>query len=153
MNWMQSRDGRDLAGGALLIAIGLLFSGYGWSHYSLGRVASMGPGMFPAVLGLLLALTGLLIFLPALLRKGPMPRFEGRPLFFVMAGTVAFALSIERLGMVVGIFLLVGLCSSADSKLGWRARFLLASGLSIAALLIFVYGLGIPIRVFPWSNR
>jgi len=153
MNWLQSRDGRDIVGGALLMVIGLAFAIYGASNYNLGRVANMGPGMFPTVLGVMLAITGLLILIPGLLRKsGEWPKPELRPLFFVMAGTVAFALSIGRLGIIAAIFLLVGLCSEADGRLGWIARFLLASGLSVAVLLIFVHGLGIPIRVLPWSH-
>jgi len=153
MKGLLSRDGRDIVGGALLVVIGLAFAGYGAWHYNLGRVASMGPGMFPATLGLMLAFTGLLILIPGLLRKGgEWPRPELRPLFLVMAGTIAFALSIQRFGIVVAIFALVMICSSADGRLGWIGRLILASGLSIAALLIFVHGLGIPIRVLPWSH-
>ncbi|MBX3661589.1 MAG: tripartite tricarboxylate transporter TctB family protein [Burkholderiales bacterium] len=150
MNWLRQKDGRDLIAGALLIAIGMFCALYAAHHYPLGSVSRMGPGMFPAVLGYVLAALGLLIALPAWFRRGSLPRPEFRPLFFVLLGTLVFALTVERIGVVPAIFLLTGLSVLADSKLGIIGTLLLAAALSAAAVLIFLFGLGIPIHPFVW---
>lgn len=150
MNWLYQRDGRDLIAGTLLISIGLFSALYASQHYPVGTVTRMGPGMFPATLGYLLAVIGALIAIPAWFRSGSLPKPERRPLFFVLLGTIAFALTVERIGVVPAIFLLTGLSVMADNKLGILGTLLLATALSIAAVLIFLVGLSIPIHPFVW---
>jgi hypothetical protein len=144
------RDYRDLIGGAILIVVGIAGALYASAHYPLGTVQRMGPGMFPTAIGYVLAGLGALIALPAWIRRGPLPVPELRPLLLVLASVLVFAVTVERLGMVPAIFLLTGLAVLADNKLGVVGTLVLASGLSVGAWLIFVFGLGIPIYAFIW---
>lgn len=150
MNWLYQRDGRDLIAGMLMIVIGVFSALYASQHYPVGTVTRMGPGLFPTTLGYLLAAIGALIAIPAWFRSGSLPKPEGRPLLFVLLGTLVFALTVERIGVVPAIFLLTGFAVLADNKLGIIGTLVLAAALSAAAVLIFLFGLGIPIQPFKW---
>lgn len=79
---MMRRDYRDFIGGVVLIVIGLGAAVLAWLHYPLGLVTHIGPGMFPAGVGVLLASMGMLVMVPALFRVGPaLPKLEFRPFF------------------------------------------------------------------------
>jgi hypothetical protein len=144
------RDYRDLIGGAILVVLGIACAVYAHHHYPLGSVSRMGPGMFPVAVGYLLAGLGVLIALPAWIRRGTLPIPELRPLLLVLGAVVSFALTIEWIGMVPAIFVLTALAVLADNKLGVIGTIVLASALSGGAWLIFAVGLGIPLYPFIW---
>jgi hypothetical protein len=106
--------------------------------------------MFPVAVGYHLAGLGLLIALPAWIRRGTLPLPELRPMLLVIAAAIVFALTIERVGMVPSIFLVTGLAVLADNKMGVLGTLVLASFLSLGAWLIFSVGLGIPLQPFIW---
>jgi len=144
------RDYRDLIAGGLLIVVGVGSAWYAGTHYRIGEVSRMGPGMFPAALGVLLAVIGFFVALPAWFRRGTLPMPEFRPMFLVLASVIAFAVMVDWAGMVPAIFLLTGLAVLADNKLGVRSALVLAVVLSFSTWLIFRVGLGIQLRPFVW---
>ena len=147
---MHSRDFRDILAGGLLIAIGLIAAINASMSYPLGSLRHMGPGMFPAMLGWLLAGLGMLVLLPALFRTGQLPRPEMRPLITVCAALVAFAMCIRTLGLAPAIIATVLVSVLADNKLGFFGALVLACVLSLTAVLVFVYALGMPLQVVNW---
>ena len=72
-----------------------------------------------------------------------------RPVIFVTASLVMFGLTIERLGLVVSILLLIGIGAIAARDL--RPLETLAAALVLIALswAIFILGLGLTIPVWP----
>ena len=65
----------------------------------MGTAARMGPGFFPTLLGGLLAVLGLMLSVPALLRDGePFPKLHLRPMLMILASIVVFALLLQPLG-------------------------------------------------------
>ena len=144
------RDYTDLIAGGLMIVIGFAGAIYASTHYPLGTVSRMGPGMFPTAIGYLMAALGVLIALPALTRRGTVLLPEWRPMFLVLASVIAFAMTIEVIGMVPSIFLVVGLGVLADVKLGYKGFLVLAALVSVGAWLIFKVGLGVPLYLFVW---
>ncbi len=115
----------------------------------------MGPGMFPAALGVLLALIGVLVALPAFFRAGPaIPMPDFRAFFFVALALTMFAMTIRWLGLIPAIVLVTMTSVLADNKLGIIGSAILAIGLSIAGWLIFSVALGIPLQPFTqvWDN-
>jgi hypothetical protein len=72
-----------------------------------------------------------------------------RPLVFVTASLVIFGLSIERLGLVISILLLIGVGAVAARAL--RPLETLAAALVLIVLSwgIFILGLGLTIPVWP----
>lgn len=150
---MLTRDYRDIIGGISLLAIGLYAGVYAATEYTLGSVQHMGPGMFPAALGFLLAALGAAIALPAFFRPGMMPRPEIRPLIATAASIVLFAVTIRNAGLVPAVILLTVVAALGDNKLSWLATALLSVILSIFAVLIFIVGLDMPLQLFIWPNR
>lgn len=147
---MQKRDYADCAAGGVLTALGLGAAIYAFGHYDMGTFSNMGSGLFPAVLGALLALLGLGILVPALGRQGTMPAIEWRSASAVLAGTLAFALLVDSFGMVPAIFAMAGVTSLADRKLKPLVVIIFAALMALFCVIVFRIGLGMPIPVFAW---
>jgi len=147
---MYSRDYRDIAGGALLLIAGLWVGIHSMTNFEVGQMNRMGPGMFPAVLGFLLAGLGVIITLPAFFRAGEKIEVDWRPLFFIVIGVLAFGLTVAQFGMIPAIMLLTVAGVFADNKLGVIGAFALAIALSVIAFVIFRLGLGIVLEPFRW---
>lgn len=144
------RDYRDLIGGGLLTALGLFAAIYASWHYDMGALRHLGPGMFPTALGFILTGLGLAILLPAWFRRGAVPAPEIRPLIAVLLSILAFALIVDRFGMVPALFALVFAAVHADKRLGPIGTLVLAIALSAIAVLVFRLILGISLDPFRW---
>ncbi len=143
------RDSKDFFSGLIFLFFGG-FAAIGARSYPLGTAARMGPGYFPTVLGGLLALLGAVIMARGLGVSGdPAKGWVLQPLLLVLAGVVAFALSVERLGMVAAVLALTIISCAGGTE--FRLREVVALFLVLAALAvgIFVYGLGLPLKVWP----
>jgi hypothetical protein len=147
---MYLRDYRDIAAGGLLTALGVFFVVYTILNYRLGTVTQIGPGMFPLWLGGLLSLIGAAISISAFFRSGPRIEPHYRQFIAVIAGILAFALTVDVLGMVPAIFILVIATTQGDGRLGILGVTALAAILSAISVLTFHVGLGIPIAPFRW---
>ncbi|MFG1478341.1 tripartite tricarboxylate transporter TctB family protein [Xanthobacter sp. V4C-4] len=135
---------------------GLLFAGFGAAALLLGRdyvagtAAHMGPGYFPRALGIVLVLLGGAIALKSLAVEGPaLKPVRLRPLVVITLAIVLFAVLLERVGLVASAVVLVAACRLAGSRLSVRETVLLAVGLAGASALLFGYGLGIPLPIWP----
>jgi Tripartite tricarboxylate transporter TctB family len=147
---LAMRHPRDFAAGIIFVAFGLAALLLA-RNYSMGSALRMGPAYFPSVLGGLLALLGLIILLRALVLEGPrIGRFALRPLALVLGAVVAFAFLLEPFGLIVATVLLIVVSALG----GWefRVRDVVWSCvvLSVVALGVFVYGLGLPLKVWPF---
>ncbi|ARQ01368.1 tripartite tricarboxylate transporter TctB family protein [Pseudorhodoplanes sinuspersici] len=149
---MQTRDYRDIIGGAALIALGVFCAVHAAQNLPLGTVTHMGPGMFPMALGYILAGLGVLVAVPALFRPGRLPQPDYRSLAAVLVSTLLFALTIRTAGLVPAIVLLTLAAVLADNKLRFVEAALLSAALSLLAVLIFRVGLGMPIQPFIWPS-
>lgn len=96
----------DLLSGLLFLALGIagiVLSG----NYRLGTPGNMGPGYFPLMVSICLAAIGLLVTLNVGAGEAPERReIALRGPFVVLASIVVFALTLDRLGLVVASFLL-----------------------------------------------
>lgn len=140
----------DLIGGLLLVAIGVFMGGYSALSYDMGSFQQMGPGMFPVGVGISLVLFGLGIFLPALWARREVPKIYWRASIAVVTGLAAFALILPFFGVVpaiAGLTLIASFAEERPSPLFWV---LLTAGLSVVILLLFSFGLGVPLRPFQW---
>jgi hypothetical protein len=71
------------------------------------------------------------------------------PVVVVTAALVAFALSIEQIGLVLSILLLIGIGSLAARGIKPWEVLVTAAGLIVLSWAIFVAGLGLTIPVWP----
>lgn len=148
---MYQRDFRDMTGGALMMLLGAAVAIYAWISYPVGTIREMGPGMFPIALGTLLFFLGALIFVPAFSRNGPkFAALELRPLAAISLAGLAFALTIERFGIIPAVFVMTTLAALGDTRLKWRGMAILGACLAIGAFLIFKTGLDLPVQAFRW---
>lgn len=152
---MLSRDYKDILGGGVLIAVGLFAAVYAVLHLTIGPISRMGPGMFPAVAGILLAVLGLAIFIPALFRRAPagaLAQFDFRSLLAISGGILSFAVLLQPFGLVPAIVAQTLIASRADSKLTIFGAGILACFLSLGMVLLFKIGLGVPVAILNWPR-
>ena len=150
MRTVRIRRRQDLWAGVFFVAVGVLAVLLARA-YPIGTAMRMGPGYFPTVLGALVALLGIVIAIRgACLAGAELAPWGLRPLVLVLGGVLLFAALVRPLGLVVATLALV-----VTSSLGNReARLAEVAGLGLflaaLALGVFVYGLGLPFRVWPW---
>jgi hypothetical protein len=146
------RHPKDFFAGLLFVAFGVAAIIIG-SNYSLGTAARMGPGYFPRILGILLALLGAALSLRALKIQGePLPHWYWRPILVVLGSVVAFGLVVTHIGLVIATIGLVFASSAASHE--FRPKEALISGVLLAALTVgvFIFGLALQLPIWPWSN-
>lgn len=148
---MANKDMNDIVGGSTVILLGLFVSIYAFTHYDLGSVIEMEGGMVPTGLGVVLVVLGIVITVPAFFREGKLPKLDWKQFIAVLASLSVFALTIERLGLVPAIFALVFIARLGDKKFRLVSTALLALALCAIVLGIFVYGLGMPLKIITWN--
>ena len=62
---------KDFWAGLMFIGVGVFFMVWALTHYQMGSAVRMGPAYFPAVLGGLLAVLGVLVLIEAFAMDGP----------------------------------------------------------------------------------
>ena len=147
---MRRVDARDAIGGGLLIIAGIAIAVHSATAFQVGTLARMGPGFFPVATSIILAIIGSVILLPALFRSGPRPVVEWRPLLWISASLLAFALLVIPFGMVPATIVLTLITGRSDNKLSLPGTLLLAILLAVGATLIFRIGLGMILPAFNW---
>jgi hypothetical protein len=143
------RNPKDFYAGLLFVAFGLAALLIARA-YPLGTASRMGPGYFPRILGILLIGLGAVLSLRGLRAGGePISGWHWRPLGIVLLSVLAWGLAAPWLGLVVASLALVFMSSVASHEFGWREA--LISGVLQAAsvVAIFIYGLGVPLPVWP----
>lgn len=149
---MLNRDIVDIVTGMVLAAFGLIIAAYATTHYNLGSLQRMGPGMVPMGVGSLIALLGLMLAIGGTLRaRVVMPTIEWRPLLTILGGLLAFSLAVPRLGLAPAIILLTLISAQADKQLRIKTVVALMVFLVLAAILIFRMALGMNIPIFRWA--
>ena len=157
---MLLKSQKDFFSGLLFIVVGGSFA-YGASTYQVGTGARMGPGYFPLLLGIILALMGVVVAVRAFMTGTPggdrIGAIAWRPLFLVLSANVAFgalmigvpAIGIPQFGLVVAIFALVTIASFAAEKFIVKEVLVLSVILSVGSYAAFVKLLGLQFPVWP----
>ena len=151
MNSERQADLRELAGGLLLSSFGAFVAVYALRNYEWGQGGQLGPGFFPAVLGVTLVVLGVIIVLFSFTKTSHVltpPPFRLRPFLAIVCAIAAFALSLERLGLFPSTALLTGIAVLAERPYKLRRTFLLACSLALMSWLIFVKGLDMQLSAF-----
>ena len=143
------RSPKDFYAGLLFMAIGLADLVIVRS-YPLGTSSRMGPGYFPRILGILLLGLGTLLSLRGFRSGGEaMSRWHWRPLTIVLLSVLVWGLTAQGLGLVVASLALVFMSSVASDEFRWREAVLSGAIQAAAMTALFIYGLGIPLPVWP----
>jgi hypothetical protein len=120
--------------------------------YSMGTGGRMGPGYFPTILGYLLVLIGAVAVVRSFIARGaPIGAFAFKGLLLVGSSILLFGIIVRGVGLAVALPLLVIISAPASAKFRWLPTLLIAAGLTIFCILVFVKGLGVPLPVIgPW---
>lgn len=157
---MKIQSEKDFFSGLMFASVGVAFA-WGAASYKIGDGARMGPGYFPLILGVLLAVLGIAIAAQALVVPSPggekIGRFAWKPLFFIIGANLVFGVCIGGLqsiglppmGMVIGIYLLTFIAALAGEKFKLREVFILATVLAALSYLAFIVLLKLQFPVWP----
>jgi putative tricarboxylic transport membrane protein len=145
---------RDVLAGLLFIGVAV-FGLWLSRDYPIGTALRMGTGYVPRLLCWILFGLGAVVLVQGLREAQDARALSSddvsalRPLVFVTASLVIFGLSIERLGLVISILLLIGVGAVAARGLRPFETLLAALVLILLSWGIFILGLGLTIRTWP----
>lgn len=157
---MRIKSQKDFLAGLMFTIVGIGFA-WGATNYTIGEGARMGPGYFPLMLGILLAILGLVITFTALVVETETGDKVGaiawKPLVFIIGSNILFGiclggipkLGIPSLGLIVGIYVLTFVASLAGEEHKSKEVIVLATVLAIISYLAFIKLLNLQFPVWP----
>ncbi|CAM3608657.1 tripartite tricarboxylate transporter TctB family protein [Bordetella flabilis] len=152
---------KDYYGGALMVLIGL-GAIYGGLNYQIGSLSHMGPGFFPASVGTLLAITGLLIAIGA---RSPDKEDEGSAIpsmhphgmpdmrggICILLGILAFIIIGQYGGLLPATFAITFISALGDRTNTVKQALVLSVGMVFIAVVVFWWGLQLQLPLFQWG--
>ena len=148
---------RDYYAGGLMLLLGVGAASM-WMGYKFGTLARMGPGFMPVVLGVVLALLGLLIAGVALGSSEPDDQkfLPANPQWFgwlcIIGGPVLFIILGQFGGMIPAVFACVFVCALGDKTGTYKSSAILAAGVTVFGVVLFHYLLSIPFPLIRGIN-
>jgi hypothetical protein len=144
----------------MFTVVGASFA-YGATSYSIGTGGRMGPGYFPLLLGVILAILGSAIMFKALVVETQdgekIGKWAWKPLFFIIAANLLFgillgglpSLGIPAMGLIAAIFGVTLVASLAGDTFNLKEVLILSVVLSIGSYLAFIVLLKLQFPVWP----
>lgn len=157
---MRIKSQRDFYSGVLFSAFGVAFA-WGATTYNVGSGARMGPGYFPLIVGVLIAIMGSLIAFKSLVIETedgePIGSIAWRPLGFVIGANLIFGVllggvvswGLPAMGLIAAIYALVLIAGLAGEQYSFKASLILATILAVGSYLAFVVALKLQFQVWP----
>ena len=157
---MAIKSQKDFYSGLMFMGVGVAFA-WGATTYNVGSGARMGPGYFPLMLGIMMAILGAAITFMALVVEteggGKIGKWAWKPLSFIILANLVFgiflgglpAFKLPAMGMIVAIYALTFIASIAEP--GWKVKntFILATVLALGSYVAFVLVLKLQFPVWP----
>ncbi len=157
---MKIKSQKDFFSGLMFTVVGATFA-YGATNYSIGSGGRMGPGYFPLLLGVILAILGSAIMFKALVVEtqtgDKIGKWAWKPLFFIIAANLLFgvllgglpSVGIPALGLIAAIFGVTIVASLAGDTFKLKEVLILSVVLSIGSYLAFIKLLNLQFPVWP----
>jgi len=157
---MKIKSQKDFLSGVMFVCVGLAFA-IGATNYTIGSGARMGPGYFPLVLGVLLAIGGAIVIFGALSFNtsggDPIGRIAWKPLVLIIGANLVFGLllgglptfGVPAMGLLIAIYALVVIAGIAGPRFSLRTSLILATILAIGSYLTFIVGLSLQFQIWP----
>ena len=157
---MNIKSQKDFFAGLMFMGVGVAFA-WGATTYNVGTGARMGPGYFPLMLGILLALIGAVVTFKSLVVEtiggDKIGKWAWKPLFFIIMANLVFgallagipAIKLPAFGMIVAIYALTFVASMAEPGWKFKDTFILATVLAVGSYVAFVLALKLQFPVWP----
>ena len=157
---MHIKSQADFFSGVMFTAVGGAFA-IGATSYNIGDGARMGPGYFPLMLGILLAILGLAVMFQSMVVEtadgDPIGKWAWKPLFFVIGANLAFgvllgglpSIGVPAMGMIIAIYALTIISSLAGEHFNLKDVLILATILAAGSYVAFIWALKLQIQVWP----
>ncbi len=157
---MNIKSQKDFFSGLMFTAVGVAFA-WGATSYKVGDGARMGPGYFPLLLGVLLAILGAVIIFESLVVETEdgekIGTWAWKPLFFIIAANLVFgallgglpSIKLPAMGLIAGIYALTFIAALAGDEFKLKEIVVLATILAIMSYLAFIVLLKLQFPVWP----
>ena len=157
---MNIKSQKDFFSGLMFMGVGVAFA-WGATTYSVGNGARMGPGYFPLVLGVLLAILGAVITFKAMVVETEdgekMGAWAWKPLFFITVANLVFgvllgglpSIKLPAMGMIAAIYALTFIASLAGEEFKLKEVVILATVLAVMSYLGFIVLLKLQFPAWP----
>jgi hypothetical protein len=151
---------KDFFSGLMFTLVGGAFA-MGATNYSVGTGARMGPGYFPLLLGIFLAVLGAFITFYSLVEHTedgePIGQFAWKPIGFILGANVVFgillaglpSIGLPPMGLIAAIYALVIIASKAGDTFNLKEVLILGTILSVGSYLAFIMLLKLQMPVWP----
>ena len=157
---MNIKSQKDFFSGLMFMGVGAAFA-WGATTYKVGEGARMGPGYFPLMLGVLMAILGIAITFKSLVVEtvggDKIGKWAWKPLVYIIAANLLFgvflgglpSIKLPAMGLIAGIYVLTFVASMAET--GWKVKntFILATVLAVGSYIAFVKVLKLQFAVWP----
>ncbi|MEO6015725.1 MAG: tripartite tricarboxylate transporter TctB family protein [Polaromonas sp.] len=157
---MNIKSQKDFFSGLMFMGVGVAFA-WGATTYNVGEGARMGPGYFPLMLGILMAVLGAAITFKALVVEtvggDKIGKWAWKPLVFIILVNLLFgvllgglpSIKLPAFGLIFAIYVLTFISSMAEP--GWKVKntFILATVLAAGSYVAFVLVLKLQFQVWP----
>jgi hypothetical protein len=150
---MRIKSERDFWSGLMFVVVGIIFA-VGATNYSMGSSARPGAGYFPLLLSVIMAILGAIVLFKSLTIEtpggDPIGHIAWKPLIIIVAAIAVFGVTIELLGMIASIPILIFIASLAGDEFRWREVIANAVVLTVGSWGVFIVGLKLTIPLWPW---
>jgi len=144
-------NNKDFLAGLLMISVGAI-AFYMALDYPFGSALRMGPGYFPRVLAGILMTFGLYVMIRGI-KSGE--KVEGawgwKALAMITLAFVVFGWLMDRIGMIPSLVVMFFLAALAGHQFKWLEVTILTVLMTAFAWAVFIWGLGLPYRLFWWD--
>lgn len=134
-------------GGIALLVLSAVFI-LGGLELGVGTTRRLGTGAFPVITGVVLAMLAVAIVIVDLREAGDAEKPDWLVFAAIGAALMVFACSVERAGLVPGVFLTVVIASLPDPSLRWRGKLTLGAIVALGSWGLFIGALGLPFDAF-----
>jgi hypothetical protein len=157
---VKIKSQKDFFSGLMFAVVGGAFA-IGATTYNVGSGARMGPGYFPLMLGVVLAVLGVAILFKSLVIDTPdgdkIGKWALKPLVFIIGANLAFgvllgglpSIGLPAMGMIAAIYALTIISSLAGDTFNIKEVLILATVLAVGSYIAFIWALKLQIQVWP----
>jgi len=129
---------RNLVFSAIFLGISLFMGGYALINMRMGIPSEMGPGFFPVMLSVVLGILAIgVAFLPPDMEAAVLTSAPVKAIVIVILCPMIFGFSIEPLGMVISVFLVIFVSCLASRVTTLKQAFWLSAAFTVFCVLIF----------------